>query len=265
MHDGSGPKDATFQIDDFDVTTWSPSLNMANGTNGGLHNGAADQKTFFIDIDNCLYPKSYRIHDMMGQLIDDYFQNNLSLSKEEAFELHQRYYKDYGLAIEGLVRHHKVDPLEYNEKVDDALPLDDVIKPNPKLRRLLEDIDRSQVKLWLFTNAYITHGRRVVRLLDLEDCFDGITYCDYGAEKLICKPRQEMYDKAMQEAGATDPAQCYFVDDSALNAEAGKAYGWKSAHLVEPVSTSPDKPVADHQIQSLEELRNIFPELFERS
>jgi pyrimidine and pyridine-specific 5'-nucleotidase len=133
------------------------------------------------------------------------------LSKEDAIELHRRYYTEYGLAIEGLVRHHKIDPLEYNAQVDDALPLDDIIKPDPKLRKLLEDIDRSKVKLWLFTNAHITHGRRVVRLLDIEDLFEGITYCDYGAERLLCKPTIEMYDKAMREADAHDTRDCYYV------------------------------------------------------
>ena len=147
----------------------------------------------------------------MGDLIDEYFQTHLSLTKEDARELHLRYFKDYGLAIEGLVRHHKIDPLEYNRKVDDALPLDDIIKPNPKLRRLLEGIDRSKVKMWLFTNAYITHGERVVKLLGIDDLFDGITYCDYGASKLLCKPTPEMYDKAMREADVTDTEDCYFV------------------------------------------------------
>ena len=226
-------------------------------------NGAEDTRlVMFFDIDNCLYPKSYKIHEHMAQLIDDYFVSHLSLSREDATYLHQRYYKDYGLAIEGLVRHHKIDPLEYNQKVDDALPLDDIIKPNPKLRELLEEIDRSKVKLWLFTNAYITHGRRVVRLLEVEDLFEGITYCDYGAEKLLCKPTPAMFDKAMREAGVKDPNLCYFVDDSTLNAAGGKAYGWRTAHLVETGTTAPAEPVSNYQIDSLEELRIIFPELF---
>lgn len=125
--------------------------------------------------------------------------------------LHQKYYKEYGLAIEGLVRHHKVDPLEYNRKVDDALPLDDIITPDPVLRTLLEDMDRTKVKLWLFTNAHITHGKRVVKLLGIEDLFEGITYCDYGQETMICKPHAEMYDKAEAEAGAESAEKCYFV------------------------------------------------------
>ncbi|KAF2160809.1 hypothetical protein M409DRAFT_28690 [Zasmidium cellare ATCC 36951] len=229
----------------------------------GVSNGEDEQrKVFFFDIDNCLYPKSYKIHEIMSELIDNYFESHLSVSREDATMLHQRYYKDYGLAIEGLVRHHKVDPMEYNAKVDDALPLEGIITPNPKLRELIENIDTTKIKPWLFTNAYVTHGKRVVKLLGIEDLFEGITYCDYAAEKLLCKPDPDMFAKAMREAGITDRSQCYYVDDSALNCRGGKAYGWKTVHLVEPDAKPPAEPACDHQIQDLEELRNIFPEVF---
>ena len=125
-------------------------------------------------------------------------------------------YKEYGLAIEGLVRHHKVDPLEYNRKVDDALPMDEVLSKDPELRQLLEDIDNSKVKLWLFTNAYITHGKRVVRLLGVDDLFEGMTYCDYGARPLLCKPHPDMFKKAEIESGVHSASQCYFVGTSPL-------------------------------------------------
>lgn len=144
---------------------------------------------------------------------DKFFQDHLSLSQQDANELHFRYYREYGLAIEGLVRHHKVDALEYNSKVDDALPLEDVIKPNPELRKLIEDIDTSKVRLWLFTNAYINHGKRVVKLLQIDDLFEGITYCDYGSEKFYCKPHAEMFEKAMAEAGIKSNEKCYFVGE----------------------------------------------------
>ena len=127
--------------------------------------------------------------------------------------LHQKYYTEYGLAIEGLVRHHKVDPLEYNRKVDDALPLEGVITPDPQLSRLLSDLDTRKVRPWLFTNAHISHGRRIVRLLGVEELFEGITYCDYTKEPLICKPHEEMYDKAEADAGAVSSQACFFVGE----------------------------------------------------
>jgi pyrimidine and pyridine-specific 5'-nucleotidase len=109
--------------------------------------------------------------------------------------------------------------------VDDTLELDEVLKPSKELSELLASLDRTKVKPWILTNAYITHAKRVLKLLDIEPFFEGsrtkrenthigITYCDYGQEVLICKPKKEMFEKAMMEAGVTDKDKCYFVDDS---------------------------------------------------
>lgn len=147
----------------------------------------------------------------MGELIDQYFVSHLELTKEDAYKLHHEYYTTYGLAIEGLVRHHKIDPLEYNAQVDDALPLESIIFPDPELRQLLEDIDKTKVKLWLFTNAYVTHAKRVVKLLAIEDLFEGMTFCDYAEAKIVCKPHPEMFQKAMDQAGIKEMKDCYFV------------------------------------------------------
>lgn len=173
-----------------------------------------DQRpVFFFDIDNCLYPRNRKVHDIMQKLIDQFFVKHLSLLPEDALHLHQQYYRDYGLAIEGLHRHHKIDPIVFNREVDDALPLDDILKPDAELRQLLGKFDKTKVKLWLFTNAHVTHGQRVVRLLGIEDFFEGITYCDYNAEKLLCKPRPEMFEKAEREAGVPSADQIYFVGE----------------------------------------------------
>lgn len=150
----------------------------------------------------------------MADLINDYIAKHLQLSAEDAKMLHQSYYKDYGLAVTGLALHHKIDPMEFNREVDDALPLDNIITPNAQLRRLLADIDKAKVKLWLFTNAYITHAQRVIRLLGIEDMFEGITYCDYGKIPIRCKPQAEMFKKAEIEAGASSVDGCFFVGKS---------------------------------------------------
>jgi pyrimidine and pyridine-specific 5'-nucleotidase len=216
----------------------------------------------------------------MSELIDDYFMKHLSLDRAEAYRLHQEYYTTYGLAIEGLVRNHEIDPLEYNEKVDDALPLEEILSPEPELRKLLLSIDKSKVKLWLFTNAYVNHGRRVVKILGVDDIFEGLTYCDYAGRPLICKPAEEMFNKAMREAGVSDMSKCYFVgesslahlfgedltecfiDDSALNCRKAQQLGWTTVHLVEPSVTSPPQQVCKYQVAALEELRGIFPQFF---
>ncbi|KAL7822875.1 pyrimidine 5-nucleotidase [Trichoderma gracile] len=233
-------------------------MTVPNGNNPG-------KPVLFFDIDNCLYPRSSKVQDLMAELIDKYFSEHLSLPWDEAVKLHKEYYTNYGLAIEGLVRHHQIDPLEYNAKVDDALPLEDLIKPNPELRQLLEDIDRSKVRLWLFTNAYVNHGKRVVRLLGIDDLFEGLTFCDYSEVPLVCKPHEDMFKKAMKQAGVERAEDCYFVDDSFANCAAAKKLGWTAAHLVEEDVPAPKVQASQYQIRHLRELRQVYPQFFKSS
>ncbi|KAL7899173.1 Haloacid dehalogenase-like hydrolase domain-containing protein [Trichoderma sp. SZMC 28014] len=230
-------------------------MTVPNGTKAG-------KPVLFFDIDNCLYSRSTKVQDLMAELIDRYFEEHLSLPFDEAVKLHKEYYTNYGLAIEGLVRHHQIDPLEYNAKVDDALPLEGIIKPNPELRQLLEDIDRSKVRVWLLTNAYVNHGKRVVKLLGIDDQFEGLTFCDYGEMPLICKPHEDMYKKAMRHAGVDKMEDCFFVDDSYANCAAAKKLGWTAAHLVEEDVPAPKMQASQYQIRHLRELRQIYPQFF---
>ncbi|KZZ97818.1 pyrimidine 5'-nucleotidase [Ascosphaera apis ARSEF 7405] len=198
----------------------------------------------------------------MEKYINQFFVKHLNLSPEDSHMLHNKYYKEYGLAIRGLNAHHKISAVDFNHEVDDALPLETALKPDPELRALLEDIDKSKVKLWLFTNAYINHAQRVIKLLEIEEIFEGCTYCDYHDENMVCKPEPEMFDKAEREAGAVSREKCYFIDDSALNCRAAQARGWNTVHFVEPSATPPDSPASKYSVKNLHELRNLFPHLF---
>lgn len=227
-------------------------------------------KIFFFDIDNCLYRRSTRIHDLMQIYIHRYFKKHLHLNDKEAHQLHMSYYKQYGLALEGLVRLHKVDAMEYNRVVDDALPLDKILTPNPELRQLLIDMRKSGKveRLWLFTNAYKNHALRVIHLLGLGDLFDGLCYCDYNEFPLVCKPMEPAFEKAFKESGAVDKNNIYFVDDSEINVKAARRYSWgKIVQYVELDSDLPHDlnayPALDiHIIRSILDLKKVCSELF---
>lgn len=47
------------------------------------------------------------------------------------------------------------DPLDFDKKCDGSLPLEDMIKPDASVRQLFLDIDRSKVRVWGLTNAYV--------------------------------------------------------------------------------------------------------------
>ncbi|KAJ2936703.1 hypothetical protein H1R20_g390, partial [Candolleomyces eurysporus] len=236
-----------------------------------------DRPIVWFDIDNTLYSTSAKISHAMGERIHAYFVS-LGLTHEEASELHLRYYTQYGLALRGLTRHHDVDPLDFDQKCDGSIPLEEMISFSPELRKLFEDIDRSKVRVWALTNAY---KPRVLRILKLDDLVEGLVYCDYLAKDFVCKPEPEYYKMAMAKAGLSDPSKCYFVDDNRGNVDAARALGW--AHCVhfcekglegveggrilqidnERAPGAPDNDVID--VTTLEELRKVWPEIFKQS
>nr|CRX79092.1 hypothetical protein ls5930a1_00142 [Leucosporidium scottii] len=250
----------------------------------------------FFDIDNCLYSKDVGIDEMMRDLITRYFER-LGLPAEEAAHLRHRYYTEYGLAIRGLVRHHQVDPLDYDAQCDAALPLETVLKPSAEMQALLKDIDRSRFRVWALTNAYYNvccsflllsvasdspssssspkqHATRVLSLLDLAEHFEGVVSCDYAAQEFSCKPEEAYFNAALAAGGQPDPLQIYFVDDSALNIKGAHSLKWGHCVLFDEHGDQQEKlggleklEMGDKEgkvsvVTSMEDLRKAWPEVF---
>jgi pyrimidine and pyridine-specific 5'-nucleotidase len=242
-----------------------------------LNDGDDDRYIVWFDVDNTLYSASSRIAHEMGNRIHAYFLT-LGLDHDEASELHLKYYTQYGLALRGLTRHHDVDPLDFDRQCDGSLPLEDMIRPNPSLRKLFQDIDRSKARVWALTNAYFPHAQRVLRILNLEDQIDGLVYCNYQEPNFLCKPEPGFYHMALKQANVSDPSKCFFVDDSRKNVDAAKLLGWGAcAHFCEAglqvVEGGKLKEIGDEReqgavdndvsvISDLEELRVIWSQIF---
>ncbi|KAI9512235.1 pyrimidine 5-nucleotidase [Russula earlei] len=238
-----------------------------------------DRPVLFFDIDNTLYSSSAKIAEAMGVRIRAYIKS-LGLSEEEASNLQSQYYTQYGLSLLGLRRHHGVDPMDFHEKCDGSLPLEEMLSPDPRVRKLLEDIDRSKCRVWTLTNAYWTHAERVLRILELRDQIEGIVFCDFNLkdEDFICKPQPAFYHWAMHQAGVQDPTKCLFVDDSLSNVEGARRVGWihsvyfqEGGHqTTEPLhinhlAKAPAKIITKDGISvisNLQQLRVVWPDIF---
>lgn len=197
--------------------------------------------------------------------MSEFMVNSLNMPPEQAAALHQQYLREFGSTIEGLIHHHQVDPMFFNKQVDDALPLEDLLEEDVRLQRTLARFDRTKVKLWLLTNAHVTHAWRVVRILGVERYFEGITFCDYASGKLVLKPSQKMYAAAERDADVGVVENCFFVDNSAQNCVAAESRGWTVAHLCEPSLSSSQVTVeggdvVKYRVGSLYELPDLFPQ-----
>jgi pyrimidine and pyridine-specific 5'-nucleotidase len=74
----------------------------------------------------------------------------MGMDMKVAEELSFKYYKQYGLAIRGLIKHHEVDPVDYDNFVDGGLPLEELLTPSAELIGVL---NRLRTDRWVFTNA----------------------------------------------------------------------------------------------------------------
>lgn len=208
---------------------------------GPIPEGVPNHRIFLFDIDNCLYGRATKIQDMMEANIHKYFKHTLGLDDECARRVQVEYFQTYGMALEGLLRTHLVDTMEYNLKVDDALDLESVLSYNPRLREMLirmKLLGRFDL-FWLVTNAYKNHAFRVISILGVADLFDGLTFCDYAQQPIVCKPMPEFFFRLLlalridkDDKGAL--SHLYFVDDSGLNVKAAHDLGFGHVfHYVE--------------------------------
>ncbi|GAA5976421.1 hypothetical protein JCM11641_006006 [Rhodosporidiobolus odoratus] len=238
------------------------------------------KRIVMFDIDNCLYSKDCGIAELMKEKIRAYFLR-LGLSEEEAADLHHHYYTEYGLAIRGLVRHHKVDPLDYDKHCDAALPLETVLAPDSRLQSLLNSVDREKCHVWAVTNAYVNHAVRVLELTGLTKYFEGVVSCDYGAGEFSCKPEAAFFNEALSSISSPPPpvSSLYFVDDSALNVKGANALGWGHCVLFDergdeavrlggleklPANTKAEGKEAPRVsvVRDMTELRSVWKEVF---
>ena len=101
----------------------------------------------------------------------------------------------------------------------------------------------------------------MIRLLGLEGLFEGMTYCDYAEEELVCKPKAESYSRAIRDAEVEEGERCWFVDDSVANCRGARETGW--GKVVWKLEGEEDGEGWDgERVWELEELRGLFKDVF---
>lgn len=124
-----------------------------------------------FDLDDTLYPLSSGLAAACGKNIRDYMVEKLGIEPSKIQELGNLLYKNYGTTMAGLrAIGYDFDYDEYHRFVHGRLPYEN-LKPDPVLRTLLLSLPYRKV---IFTNADKDHAKKVLRILGLEDCFEGI-------------------------------------------------------------------------------------------
>jgi pyrimidine 5'-nucleotidase len=209
----------------------------------------------FFDLDDTLYPNTNGLWEAIRVRMTDYLRDPLGFHPKEIQDIRQSYYETYGTTLRGLQTHHEVDENDYLAYVHD-LPLEEFISPDPQLRKMLESLPQ---KKWIFTNADADHAKRVIRALDIDDCFSGII--DVRALGFLCKPDHQAYQRALDLAGEPDPHQCVMLDDSLRNLKPAHQAGITTVL----VGQAGEHPEATYSTKNLKDLPRVFPQLWSNS
>ncbi|XP_065017868.1 uncharacterized protein C24B11.05-like [Musa acuminata AAA Group] len=240
-----------------------------------------------FDLDDTLYPLSSGIATECLRNIQDYMAEKLGIEQTKIPDLSNLLYKSYGTTMAGLLAiGYRFDYDDYHAFVHGRLPYEN-LKPDPVLRHLLQSLPIRKV---IFTNGDKVHAKKVLARLGMEDCFQGIIcfetlnppsssseqestadifdivdhFSDHrtGAElpeiPILCKPSANAMERALRIAHI-DPQRTIFFDDSVRNIQSGKRIG---LHTV-LVGTSHRIKGADHALESIHNIKEAFPELWE--
>jgi putative hydrolase of the HAD superfamily len=208
--------------------------------------------TLFFDLDGTLYSQSTGLWGEIRTRMDAYMHQKMGLPRELIPNLRRRYFEQYGTTLRGLQHHYNIDSDEYLAYVHD-LPLHAYLKPDPGLRWLLESLRQPK---WIFTNADRQHAQRVMEILQVADCFEGVI--DVRRLEFNCKPNPDVYHRALEIAGESSAEHSVFFEDSPRNLTAARALGFFTVL----VGGEPTQNCIDLEIENLNQLPQRFPELW---
>lgn len=204
--------------------------------------------TFFIDLDETVYPPSIGIWESISARMEQYMHERLGLAREEIPGLRRSLYQQYGTTLHGLQVTREIDTADFLSYVHNVSL--ESIHPDPLLA---ETLNRYQQQKYIFTNADRSHALRVLDRLGIAGCFQGII--DIYDVAPYCKPMEEAFATAMRISGETDPARCVFIDDSPRNLAGARTAGFYTIQVGSPKPGYQHPPAgADVVIQHLGDL-----------
>ena len=179
--------------------------------------------TWIFDLDNTLYSADSGIFQQVHTLMGEFVSKNLKIDINEAKELQQKYYKQHGTTLRGLMDNHGINPDHFLSEVHN---LDySIVVPNKELNKELEKLEGRKI---IYTNANLQHAENVLKRLDLKYMFQDIF--DIKSANYIPKPEISPYQQIITDFNINSSTAAMF-DDIAKNLVPAKNVGFTSVWI----------------------------------
>jgi putative hydrolase of the HAD superfamily len=175
-----------------------------------------------FDLDNTLHNASAHVFPHINRGMTAYLQQQLDLDEQAASELRVHYWQRYGATLSGMMKHHGTDPRHFLWHTHQFPELHKQVLREPRLRHVLKKLPGRKL---LYSNAPTHYAEAVLRLLRVDDLFDGV----FAIEHARYRPKPEMAGFArFLNCHRVNPAHCVMVEDSAQNLQMAKRLGMKT-------------------------------------
>ncbi len=178
--------------------------------------------TWVFDLDNTLHNASPHVFPHLNQAMTQYLQDHLALDAEAANQLRDHYWRRYGATLQGLVRHHGTDPDHFLWHTHQFPALEHMVLRERGLRAALKRLRGRKI---VYTNAPAFYAEAVLRLLRIDDLFDGV----FSIEGAAYSPKPDARGfYRLFRCWHLVPQRCVMVEDSLGNLRTAKRLGMKT-------------------------------------
>ena len=208
----------------------------------------AHVRDWIFDLDNCLYPASTGLFDLIDERMTAYIERLLDCGPEEAKRIQKSHFHAHGTTLAGLMREHQVDPHHFLADVHDIAF--DRVQCDERLARLLP---RLPGRRFIFTNGDAPYARRVLDRIGIAAHFDQLH--DIHASSYRPKPDPHGY-RLLCERFNIEPREALLVDDMVQNLAPAKALGMTTIWVdngSERGNHNYDSAVVDERIEDVGE------------
>jgi putative hydrolase of the HAD superfamily len=171
-----------------------------------------------FDLDNTLYPPERELFNLIDVRINRFMTDQVGIPSEQVDGLRRDYWQAYGVTLQGLIRHHGVDPEDYLHYVHDV-DVTTRLSPDPHLRDMLTALPQRKA---VFTNGSSAHADRVLTALGIADQFEKVF--DIRVANYLPKPFPAPYQAVLTALGIA-PESCTMIEDSRENLRTAKDLG----------------------------------------
>jgi putative hydrolase of the HAD superfamily len=202
-------------------------------------------RLWIFDLDNTLHDASPHIFPHINRAMTEYIERYLALDPAAASQLRQRYWQRYGATLQGLIRHHGVDPHHFLSETHRFADLHSMLIVERGLAATLKRLPGRKV---IFSNAPAHYARAVLEGVGIAQLFDAVYTIE--SVRFVPKPGLSGFLRVLR-AERKKAEHAVMVEDSLDNLRAAKQLGMGTVWL----SSSTRQPAyVDRRVTSLRAL-----------